>query len=89
MYYFTKYWQSSEILKIDSDALPNEDGIVFVRGCISENRCSYTMRLGEDCFHTIEEARVNVVAQLAKAIKAAEKKLAKLKSINPATMKVT
>jgi len=80
-YYYTKYWESSGIQIIKSSDEPSPRGTILVKGpgC----GCDYCITLNLDAFLTIEGARADVVKRHAKAIKAAERKLAKIKAIDP------
>jgi hypothetical protein len=85
-YYYTKYWESSGIQIIKSSDEPGPRGTILVKG--TGCGCDYCVTLNHDAFLTIEGARADVVKRHAKAIKAAERKLAKIKAIDPSKITV-
>jgi len=84
-YYHTKYWEADGIMIFTTDAEPNSDGIITIRG-YGRREPSYSLWVGKDTFLTIEEARADVAKRHERAIKSAEKKLSKLRLIDPATI---
>jgi hypothetical protein len=86
VYYYTKYWESTGITIIETSEEPDDLSIVYIRGDICGGTASYCIHVNKDAFRSIEAARGDVVKRRKKAIKAAEKKLAKLNAIDPHTM---
>jgi len=84
-YYYTKYWETSGIQIVKSSGEPGVHGTILVKGTGGYDYC---ITLNKDAFLTVEEARADVVKRHAKAIKAAEKKLAKIKAIDPSKITV-
>lgn len=86
-YYYTKYWESSGIQIVKSSDEPDPKGTILVKsdlvGCYS-----YCITLNKDAFLTVKEARADVVKRQARAIKSLEKKILKVKAINPFKMPV-
>jgi hypothetical protein len=87
-YYYIKYWETLGILAVKTEFEPGESGYIHVRGDYKD-KPSYLMCFNRDAFLTLEEARAGITIKKATAIKAAEKKLDRLKAIDPSTLTVT
>jgi hypothetical protein len=85
-YYYTKYWESSGIQIVKSSDEPDSGGTILVKGWMWG--CDYCITLNKDAFLTVKEARADVVKRQARAIKSLEKKILKVKAINPSKMPV-
>lgn len=85
-YYYTKYWESSGIQIVKSSDEPGSKGTILVKG--AGCGCDYCITLNHDAFLTVEEARADVVKRQARAIKSLEKKILKVKAIDPFKMPV-
>jgi len=82
IYFYTKLWENSGIHIISTSDKPGRGGTLLIRG--TQPGSSYCIHLGKDAFLTIEEARADVAKRYASAVKSAERKLAKLREIDPA-----
>jgi hypothetical protein len=82
-YYCTKWWKSdgaTPIVMYGGD--PNPGGYVTLCATPGGAFCS-CMKLGVDCFPSLDEANKRIASLVKKEIHLLEKKLAKLKALLP------
>ena len=85
-HYYTKYWESTGIQIVTTEEKPDDLGLIYIRGDICAGNAGYCLHLDKDTFRTFDSALSNVVKRHKMAIKSAEKKLKKLRAIDPFTM---
>jgi len=76
--YFIKYWQTQGISKVPIEKCDMHSTVIRINAMGNCWHC-----IGSECFYTEEEAIAAVETLRQKAIQSAEKKIAKLRNLDP------